>query len=278
MIMDIPDKSCLTKYPIIFVHGAALRDWERFNYWGRIPNVLASRGCRFYYGQQDGWASIENNADTLNARITEILRESGADKVNIIAHSKGGIESRYLISSLGMADVVASLTTVSTPHRGVKTMDLLLKFPSFWFRIVSFFANRWFRWLGDRNPDFHSLCRQLSATYMDTFNQHNPDVDGIYYQSYAGAMRNSFSDMLLLWPHFFIKIIEGENDGLVPTSSAQWGNFKGFLRGATSRGVSHADEVDIRRRRLSKRMREGYVSDICDIYVSIVEELKQLGY
>lgn len=276
--MDTHDDSCLTKYPFVFVHGAALRDWDRFNYWGRIPSVLASHGCRFYYGNQDGWASIENNADTLKARITEVLRESGADKVNIIAHSKGGIESRHLISSLGMADVVASLTTVSTPHRGVKTMDLLLKFPNFWFRIVSFFANRWFRWLGDRSPDFHFLCRQLSATYMDTFNQNNPDVDGVYYQSYAGAMRNSFSDMLLFWPHFFVGLIEGENDGLVPTSSAPWGNFKGFLRGATNRGVSHADEVDIRRRRLTKKTREGCVSDICDVYVQIIEDLKQLGY
>ena len=128
---DTNDDSCLAKYAFVFVHGAALRDWDRFNYWGRIPSVLASHGCRFYYGNQDGWASIENNADTLKARITEVLRESGADKVNIIAHSKGGIESRHLISSLGMADVVASLTTVSTPHRGVKTMDLLLKFPNF---------------------------------------------------------------------------------------------------------------------------------------------------
>lgn len=276
--MDTHDDSCLTKYPFIFVHGTGFRDRNWFNYWGRIPTVLASHGCQFYYGNQDSWATIENNAATLKVRIAEILNESGAEKVNIVAHSKGGTEARYLISSLGMADVVASLTTISTPHHGSKTMDLLFKLPEFSFKIASFFANQWFKLLGDSNPDFHFVCKQLSAAYAEEFNQNNPDADGVYYQSYAGVMRNSFSDLMMFWPHFFVSIIEGENDGLVTPASAQWGDFKGVLKGAANRGISHADEVDMRRRRLSKKTRDGYTSDICDVYVQIIEDLKQLGY
>ncbi len=60
-------------------------------------------------------------------RIKEILEETGSDKVNIIAHSKGGLDSRYAISCLGAAPYVASLTTINTPHRGCEFADWLLK-------------------------------------------------------------------------------------------------------------------------------------------------------
>lgn len=276
--MDTHDDSCLTKYPFIFIHGTGFRDRNWFNYWGRIPAVLASHGCQLYYGNQDSWATIENNAEALKERIAAVLKESGAGKVNIVAHSKGGMEARFIISSLGMAEVVASLTTISTPHHGSKTMDLLLKLPDFSFRAASFFANHWFKLLGDSNPDFHFVCKQLSAAYAEEFNRNNADAQGVYYQSYAGVMKNSFSDLMMFWPHFWVKRIEGESDGLVTPASAQWGNFKGVLKGATSRGISHADEVDMRRRRLSKKTREGCINDISDVYVKIIKDLKQLGY
>ena len=55
--------------------------------------------------------------------ILEVLTKTGAEKVNLIAHSKGGMEARYMIKVLGMNTHVASLTTISTPHHGSKTMD-----------------------------------------------------------------------------------------------------------------------------------------------------------
>jgi triacylglycerol lipase len=276
--MDTNDQSCITKYPFVFIHGTGFRDRNWFNYWGRIPTALASHGCKFYYGNQDSWATVENNAATLKERVAEILKESGAEKVNIVAHSKGGMEARYIISSLGMADAVASLTTISTPHHGSKTMDFVCRLPAFSFRAAAFFANHWFKLLGDSNPDFHFVCRQLTTCYAEEFNRNNADAEGVYYQSYAGVMQNSFSDMMMFWPHFVVRRIEGENDGLVTPGSAQWGHFKGILKGPTNRGISHADEVDMRRRRLSRRTGDGYANDICDVYVRIVSDLKQLGY
>ncbi len=276
--MDHSDTSCTTKYPFVFIHGTGFRDRKWFNYWGRIPTALASRGCKFYYGNQDSWATVENNAASLKERINEILDETGAGKVNIVAHSKGGLEARYIISSLGMSDTIASLTTVSTPHHGSKTMDFVCGLPAFLFRAAAFFANLWFKMLGDSNPDFHLACRQFTTGYAEEFNRNNADADGVCYQSYAGVMRNSFSDVMMMIPHFVVRRMEGENDGLVTPGSAQWGDFKGIFKGRTIRGISHADEVDMRRRKLSKKSEEGYVSDICDAYVQIVCDLKQRGY
>ena len=42
-------------------------------YWGRIPGVLSGMGAELYYGQQDSWARVEDNARTIRARIRQIL-------------------------------------------------------------------------------------------------------------------------------------------------------------------------------------------------------------
>ena len=95
------DDSCKTKYPIVLIHGAGFRDLKWPVYWGRIPKALERRGAKIYYGLQDCWASTETNAREIVRRIDEILAETGADKVNLIAHSKGGLEARMAASSLG---------------------------------------------------------------------------------------------------------------------------------------------------------------------------------
>jgi len=276
--LNITSNKCKSKYPIVLIHGTGFRDRKHLNYWGRIPNILKNNGCRVFYGHQDSWATIENNAITIRNSIEKIIAETGAEKVNLIAHSKGGLESRYVISSLGMSDKIASLTTIATPHHGSKTMDLVYKLPKVLFRLVSIFANLWFKMLGDASPDFHKVCGQFTTFFAEKFNSENPDVEGVYYQSYSAVMRNSFSDMFLGFTHFVVNLLEGENDGLVTPKSAEWTNFRGVLRGCANRGISHADEVDIRRMRLSRRSSSEGVSDICDVYHQIVFDLRCSGY
>lgn len=273
----ISDK-CQTKYPIVLIHGAGFRDRKHLNYWGRIPKVLTNNGCSIFYGHQDSWATIENNARIIKNSIEKVIEETGMDKVNLIAHSKGGLESRYVISSLGMSAKIASLTTIATPHHGSKTMDLVLKLPKVLIRFVSVFANLWFRMLGDANPDFYNVCGQFTTYFVEKFNAENPDAEEVYYQSYSAVMNNSFSDIFMFIPHFFVNLVEGENDGLVTPKSAEWTNYMGVLRGSTNRGISHADEVDIRRMKLSRKNSTERINDICDVYCQIVSELKGSGY
>jgi triacylglycerol lipase len=267
-----------TKYPIVLIHGAGFRDRKYLNYWGRIPKVLTNNGCSIFYGHQESWATIENNAIIIKNSIKKIIEETGAEKVNLIAHSKGGLESRFVISSLNMSAKIASLTTIATPHHGSKTMDIIYKLPKVLFRLVSVFANLWFRMLGDENPDFHNVCGQFTTYFAEKFNNENPDSADVYYQSYAAVMNNSFSDMFMFIPHFVVNLVEGENDGLVTPKSAEWSNFRGAFRGSTNRGISHADEVDMRRTRLSRKISSEGVNDICDVYCEIVAKLKCSGY
>lgn len=267
----------MLKYPILFVHGMGFRDGNIINYWGRIPKVFENDGNKVFYGNQDSNGTIEDNAFVLKKRIEDIINETGAEKLNVIAHSKGGLDMRYAISSLGMGKYIASLTTVSTPHNGSKTIDKIMKLPKGMVKFAGKCSDIWLRVWGDKNPNAYKVFCSFSSDYAKKFNTENPDDPNVYYQSYAFAMKNSFSDFIMIIPHSIIYLVEGENDGLLTPYSAKWGDFKGTIRSNTNRGISHCDEVDLRRRKFTKKSGEG-VSDILEVYGDILKELENKGF
>lgn len=266
------DDACQTKYPLIMVHGIGFRDLQHFNYWGRIPKVLQRHGAKVYYGHQNAWGTIENNAAEIKKSIDKALAENGCDKVNIIAHSKGGLDCRYLISTLGYGDKVASLTTINTPHRGSELITILNKLPEYVYRYITDQLNKPFLMAGDNKPDCYSSSKQLDPVFCEQFNKDNKDVDGVYYQSYASVMKNIFSDDLLWIPFLMMCTQKGKNnDGLVDISSAKWGEFKGVIKNKNGRGVSHGDMIDLKREDI-----RGF--DVLKKFYEIVCDLKVKGY
>ena len=271
------DESCATRYPLLMIHGAGFRDLKLPVYWGRIPGALEKRGGRVYFGNQDCWGSVETNAEEIRERIAEVLAESGREKVNIIAHSKGGLDARMTASSLGCGPQIASLTTVATPHRGSRTLDRLFRAARGAFSVAAFAVDNWIRLVGDKKPDFMKLCEGMTTEAMARFNAANPDVPGVFYQSFACVMKHPFSDLNLSTANFILNRLEGPNDGLVSVESALWGETAHVLRARGFRGLSHLDAIDLYRGPLSRRKGEG-VGDICDFYVDLVRDLKDRGY
>lgn len=49
------------------------------------------------------------------------------------------------------------------------------------------------------------------------------------------------------WTWLAVNRFEGENDGLLAPRAAKWTNFMGTFYGSDGRGISHCDEVDMRR-------------------------------
>ncbi len=228
-------------------------------------------GATVYYGNQEAWGTVEYNALDIKNKILDIIGQTGCEKVNVIGHSKGGLDARYMVSALNMGDYVASLTLISTPNQGSKIIDLVYKMPKKLFKIVGGFIDRYFRLLGDKNPDFFNASWQLSTDYSETFNETVPNHDLVYYQSYASIMNHAFSDYILTIPYLIMKWTAGHNDGLVTVDSAKWGAFKGVLKNPHSRGISHGDMIDLR-----KDDYKGF--DVREKYVEIVSELKKSGY
>ena len=269
--LRVDSELCKTCYPLLMIHGVGFRYLRYFNYWGRIPAELRRNGALIYYGNQEAFGTIASNGEDIRKRIYEIMEETGAEKVNIIAHSKGGLDARYAISTLKMAPYVASLTTMSTPHRGCRFVDYACRLPEGLYRFVAGCFDRTFGKFGDRNPDFYTATHQFSTKASAEFNKETPDAPEVYYQSYASKMKYPWSHMLLSIPWCMIRPLEGDNDGLVSTYSAKWGEFQGVFTNKRTRGISHGDMIDLKRQDY-----KGF--DVVEAYVQIVAELKRKGF
>lgn len=272
------DQTCATKYPIMLVHGIGYRDDRHERYWGRIPDFLKEHGANLWFGNQEAFGSIENNGEQLKVSAQHALKETGAEKLNLIAHSKGGIEARYMISRLGMAERIASLTTLATPHRGIVSMDKMKRRAQPLYEgLLSVFNLMLEIDGGEKNPSL-KVYEQLTADYMSVFNTLVPDAEGVYYQSYAFDMKNRSSDAAMSIFYSLVRKFEGPNDGLVSVESAKWGDFRGVYAGPGRYGISHPSAADSGKGQFARKKTGGGVLDITDLYWDIVCRLKALGY
>ncbi len=264
---------CKTKYPILLVHGVFFRDFRYANYWGRIPQELQKNGASIYYGEQQSAASVESCADELAMKIKKIINETGCEKVNIIAHSKGGLDSRVAITHCGVAPYVASLTTINTPHYGCIFSEYLLgKTPNQLKDYISNTYNNALRKFGDKSPDFVGAVMDLSATSCATRNENTPNVDGILYESvmsYCNKARHG--RFPINFSYNVVKYFDGKNDGLVSVESAKWGSSFTLLEPKGKRGITHGDLIDLNRENIKD-------FDVREFYVGLVASLKNRGY
>ncbi len=264
---------CKTKYPILMVHGIFFRDFKMLNYWGRVPEELEKNGAKIYYGNHQSAAAVEDCAKELDARIRDIVKETGCEKVNVIAHSKGGLDMRYALSHLGTDEFVASLTTVNTPHRGCEFADYLLGvIPEREQKQLALTYNTVFNKLGDENPDFLKGVGDLTASKCAAFNESTPDSDKVYYQS-VGSKQNVARNgqFPLNYTYKLVKYFDGNNDGLVGEKSFPWGDKFQYLTVQGKRGISHGDVIDLNRENIKD-------FDVREFYVGLVSDLAEMGY
>lgn len=264
---------CKTKYPILLVHGVFFRDFRFFDYWGRITDVLKKNGAVIFYGNQQSAASVSECGKELAERIQEIKKQTGCQKVNIIAHSKGGLDSRSAISQWGCADDVASLTTINTPHYGCLFADYLLsKIPESICDSVAQKYNAALKLAGDTSPDFMEAVSDLTSEAAKKRNEELKDAEEVYYQSVASKMNVAKSGQFPLnLSYNLVKHFDGANDGLVSVESAKWGEKFTLLEVEKGRGISHGDVIDLNRENI-----EGF--DVREFYVQLVKELKEKGF
>ena len=257
-----------TRYPIILVHGLAVRDCIFMKPFGQIERILKIEGFNVSRSKIDAFAPIEQNAESLKEEILKIVKEHGVDKVNIVAHSKGGLDAKYMIEKLDMADRVASLTTLCTPHKGSVFSRGFIKLPRWILKFMSFFVNLWYRILGDKRPNSFKSLEQLSSS--------NPVEEavllgsGIYCQSYSATLERSRDDFVLGIPLAFCHRIEkgAPCDGLVTNESAKFGEYKGnMLEGS----ISHSDVFDFMAKKKKKDRIYAFYSSLC-------EDLKVRGF
>ncbi len=270
------EQVCRTKYPLLLVHGVFFRDFKFLNYWGRIPGELEQNGATVYYGNHQSAASVMDSAEELARRIDEITQKTGCEKVNVIAHSKGGLDIKTAVALGGMADKVASITTINTPHRGCEFAEYLMgKAPESLKENVADAYNTALHQLGDPDPDFIAAVTDLTASGCKVIEDATKNFDfrghGIYTQSVGSCMKQAASGTFPLnMSYHLVKYFDGRNDGLVGEDSFRWGEDYEFLENTHMRGISHGDMIDLNRANIP-----GF--DVREFYVQLVKGLKERG-
>lgn len=108
-----------TKYPIVLAHGLlGYKELAGVDYFYGIVDSLRDGGATVYVTEVSPMNSSIVRGEQLIAQLDEIRAIKGQSnlKFNLIAHSQGGLDVRYVAGV--RPDLVVSLTTVGSPHRG----------------------------------------------------------------------------------------------------------------------------------------------------------------
>ncbi len=240
------------EHPVIMCHG-----------YGSVASILKptplqdacmlfrSHGILAFAPNVVPYAAIEERAKDWVRHIRLIMELTKSDRVNVVAHSMGGLDLRYAVSKLGLDQAVASLTTIATPHRGSSLAELGLATPTNLRDMLS----EVFNWLGTNlypsmTSDVKAALEDLTRNkVVNEFNPAVPDVKGVHYFSWSAGVgkgtKESINSMLIPMNRYIFEK-EGVNDGFVSSESAVWGNHLGQI------GLSHTEQIHLNLTRAHK--------------------------
>ncbi len=224
-------------YPIILAHGVCRFDklWsdttgfnacdsekkDNWHYFRGVCTMLQKKGYQVYHSSVSWCAGVETRSRELLDNVHGVMKDSGINKVNIIAHSMGGLDARHMMfndrNEGGVHQNIASLTTISTPHWGSPFADWGVENLPFLLKAASK--------LGLDAAAFNDL----TVKSCTAFNENNEVREferrceaQIQFKTFAGQQDfRGVCDPLKI-PFYYIEQREGENDGLVSVQSAKW--------------------------------------------------------
>lgn len=286
-----------TQYPIVLEHGFAGSTSNMWAFNG-VASALRRDGHVVYESEVPPFDEPAVRATYLSEVVDRALLETGAAKVNIIAHSMGGLDARELVSVLGYGDRVASVTTIASPHAGTRVADLALEYldNDLANSLLSSLARAFGRTFSNtsESADVRATLRALSEANAARFAADHPNDPRVYYQSWAGVsspfgvanpndeyacdglqLRNPGTtdkvDGLLLatWLVLSRGALRVPNDGLSTVQSAKLGLFRGCIP------ADHLDEVG-QVNDMGVNANTGF--DHIRFYRNVAFELAELGY
>ncbi len=247
--------------PVVLVHGLMgfdqiqLGPWVLACYFRGIPETLRAGGNRVLVPRVSPTASIAQRARELQAFLDQHVPH---DPVHILGHSMGGLDARYLISRLGMANRVLTLTTLGTPHRGTAFADWGIR------RL-----ERLLRPILHRAGMCYEAFYDLTVPSCRQFNEQTPNAPGVRYFWVAGQFRPGWLAVDWHLPARILERMEGPNDGVVSVASATWGECCGVWEQS-----DHLNLVNWPRRLPPGRRQKDRIDD----YIGLVRRLADEGY
>lgn len=188
--------------PVVFAHGilSEASVWE--NIWVpklRELGVPASSDINPNMGNLD---SIQDNAGEIAAAVEKAKDRWGVDKVNLVTHSKGGLDSRQYVET---ADTVETVVMLGTPNAGSPLADLvqaaLVAVSPSGSIVVNALAG--------------AAGVQLTRPYMALYNSNHDYNDKVSYNALAGQ----YDPQCFFCITKVLTWIVGPGDTIVPVSS-----------------------------------------------------------
>lgn len=240
------------RLPVVLGHGLFGFDkigpesWPQFqiHYWRGIAEAMRDVGANVYVARVPRTGDVTERAQVLREALE--LRFPG-QQLNLVGHSMGGLDARYLASKLPPSKFeIKSITTISTPHRGSSFMDWISEnigvgicqtSPDTATVVVDTAAKATLANFLLSNPLLARVVklldtpayRNLTTRFAnDVFNPSTPDNPNIKYFSYGASYNLPYYSPLRI-PYEIISKREGPNDGLVSVKSAQWGQYLGTV-------------------------------------------------
>jgi triacylglycerol lipase len=233
-------------YPLILAHGVCRFDkvWcdsmnidnnddpklDNLHYFKGIRTILKKNGFVVYHSSVSWAANVNTRAEDLKSNVLAVLKNEGCERVNIIAHSMGGLDARHMIfndrHSGKIHKQISSLTTISTPHEGSPFADWGTDYLPYVIPVAQKLGldlNAMMDLRTDRCKEFNSNAEVVEF-------EQNCEKN-ILFQTFAGRQDFwSIFDALKL-SFYIIEKKEGANDGLVSVESAKWRDryFKSVL-------------------------------------------------
>jgi triacylglycerol lipase len=220
-----------TTFPIILAHGIARFDilreillnklsiseddvGDELDYFKGIKSYLEKNGFEVHHTNVSFAGPVDLRARQLSDQISQILDGRPLCKVHIIGHSMGGLDARHMIVDIeGMAEKVASLTTIGTPHLGTSIADFGISEGGHWIiDILKPIINL---------EGFEDLATE-SCRSFNMRAKNSEASNAVVYRTYASSEERDLVFLPLQPSWFLISHREGENDGLVSVKSQQW--------------------------------------------------------
>ncbi len=178
----------------------------RLVYFRGVVPYLQAAGNQVYTIAVHPVQTIEYRARQIAAFIENhpVLSTS---RINLVGHSMGGVDGRYLAARLDPEHRIATLTTIASPHRGSWLADIVETLP-----LIHQGAVRWM-------PGIHDL----SEKNMARLNNELPNREDVSYFSIP-AITRLWTCTPLMWSlYLLLRMHGGANDGQVSKVSGTWG-------------------------------------------------------
>lgn len=116
------------RLPILLIHGYGENSkiWDSWIDWLRGDHFdnTTSKVYLITFPNDDECGSAEQHAVDLKDIVNSILSTTHSDRVNMVAHSKGGLDARWYIAdkAANPIDKVANLIMIGTPNSGTRAI------------------------------------------------------------------------------------------------------------------------------------------------------------